>query len=114
MSLSMFLQLRFEERDALRESIKQLEKNLTDSLDKIAKRASMPDIADGGDEIKFNTKDIFEEYAQKLFENANITDEIEWNELTSSEFVTSIQTTIGNINTLKVKGYYGLFYLDSL
>ena len=107
--------MRFEERDALRESIKQLEKNLTDSLDKIAKRASMPDITDGGEEIKFNTKHIFEEYAQKLFENANITDEIEWNELTSSEFVTSIQTTIGNINTLKVKGYYGfcIFYLDS-
>ena len=75
----------------------------------------MPDITDGGEEIKFNTKHIFEEYAQKLFENANITDEIEWNELTSSEFVTSIQTTIGNINTLKVKGYYGfcIFYLDS-
>ena len=106
--------MRFEERDALRESIKQLEKNLTDSLDKIAKRASMPDIADGDEVIKFHTKDIFEEYAQKLFENANITDEIEWNELTSSEFVTSIQTTIGNISTLKIKGYYSSINIFNL
>ena len=40
---------------------------------------------------------IFEEYANKLLEYENITEEVEWNELTASEFVTSIQTTIGNI-----------------
>ena len=40
---------------------------------------------------------IFDEYANKLLEYENITEEVEWNELTASEFVTSIQTTIGNI-----------------
>ena len=60
-------------------------------------------------EPKMDTKIIFEDYAKKLFENANITDEIEWNELTASEFVTSIQTTIGinadilPINSISIK-----------
>ena len=85
--------MRFQARDELKKTIKQLEKNLTDSLDRITTRTNLPGIGDV--EEKLNTKGIFEEYTRKLFEHANITDEIEWNELTSSEFVTSIQTTIG-------------------
>ena len=51
---------------------------------------------------------IFEEYANKLLEYENITEEVEWNELTASEFVTSIQTTIGNIIFIPkyMKTYY--------
>ena len=51
---------------------------------------------------------IFEEYANKLLEYENITEEVEWNELTASEFVTSIQTTIGNIIFIPkyIKAYY--------
>ena len=69
---------------------------MTDSLDRITRKTNLPDMVDGDVETKLDTKSIFEEYTRKLFEHANITDEIEWNELTSSEFVTSIQTTIGN------------------
>ena len=88
--------MRFQARDELRKTIKQLERNLTDSLDRITRKPNLPDMVDGDIETKLDTKSIFEEYTRKLFEHANITDEIEWNELTSSEFVTSIQTTIGN------------------
>ena len=87
--------MRFQERDELRETIEQLRKNLTDSLDRIAAQSSITGNMAPNAEPKTNTKIIFEDYAQKLFENANITEEIEWNELTASEFVTSIQTTIG-------------------
>ena len=87
--------MRFQERDELRETIKQLRNNLTDSLDRIAAQSSISGNVAPNVEPKMDTKIIFEDYAKKLFENANITDEIEWNELTASEFVTSIQTTIG-------------------
>ena len=55
---------------------------------------------------------IFEEYANKLLEYENITEEVEWNELTASEFVTSIQTTIGNIIFIPkyMKTYYSKIY----
>ena len=55
---------------------------------------------------------IFEEYANKLLEYENITDEVEWNELTASEFVTSIQTTIGNLIFIPkyMKTYYSKIY----
>ena len=42
-------------------------------------------------------KEMFDEYADKMLEYVDIADEIDWNELTASEFVTSIQTTIGNL-----------------
>ena len=87
--------MRFQERDELRETIEQLRKNLTNSLDRIAAQSSITGNMDPNAQPKTETKIIFEDYAKKLFENANITDEIEWNELTASEFVTSIQTTIG-------------------
>ena len=87
--------MRIQERDELRETIKQLRKNLTDSLDRIAAQSRTSGNVAPDVEPKMDTKIIFEDYAKKLFENANITDEIEWNELTASEFVTSIQTTIG-------------------
>ena len=64
-------------------------------MDRIAAQGSISGNVAPNAEPKINTKIIFEDYAKKLFENANITDEIEWNELTASEFVTSIQTTIG-------------------
>ena len=64
-------------------------------MDRIAAQGSISGNVAPNTEPKINTKIIFEDYAKKLFENANITDEIEWNELTASEFVTSIQTTIG-------------------
>ena len=55
---------------------------------------------------------IFEEYANKLLEYENITEEVEWNELTASEFVTSIQTTIGNLIFIPkyMKIYYSKIY----
>ena len=55
---------------------------------------------------------IFKEYANKLLEYENITEEVEWNELTASEFVTSIQTTIGNIIFIlkNMKTYYSNNY----
>ena len=73
-----------------------MKKNLTDSLDWILAKNNIPGNLTYNVEPKLNTKSIFEEYAKKLFEEVNITDEIEWNELTASEFVTSIQTTIGS------------------
>ena len=64
---------------------------------------------------------IFEEYANKLLEYENITEEVEWNELTASEFVTSIQTTIGNIifipkymKTQFIHVYYLIILIDYL
>ena len=72
-------------------------------MDRIAAQGSISGNVAPNTEPKINTKIIFEDYAKKLFENANITDEIEWNELTASEFVTSIQTTIGiNADTLPI------------
>ena len=89
-------QLRFQQRDDLKMDIKELRKNLMSSLSMVNTSytaGTSQNNTNSGDGINA----IFEEYANKLLEYENITEEVEWNELTASEFVTSIQTTIGNI-----------------
>ena len=86
-------QLRFQQRDDLKMDIKELRKNLMSSLSMVNTSSGISQ-NNTGDGINA----IFEEYANKLLEYENITEEVEWNELTASEFVTSIQTTIGNIS----------------
>ena len=77
--------------------IKQLKKNITQSISKM-KRLSEKFPSENGSHVVTNlhTKEMFDDYASKMLEYGNITDEVEWNELTANEFVTSIQTTIGN------------------
>ena len=69
--------------------IKYLKKNITESISKMKKQSAMFP-------LNLHTKEMFEDYASKMLQYGNITDEVEWNELTANEFVTSIQTTIGN------------------
>ena len=52
---------------------------------------------DGESSKNLGMKVMFDEYANKMLEYVDIADEIDWNELTASEFVTSIQTTIGKL-----------------
>ena len=92
--ITFLSQLRFQQRDDLKMDIKELRKNLMSSLSMVNTSAGISqNNENNGDGINA----IFEEYANKLLEYENITEEVEWNELTASEFVTSIQTTIGNM-----------------
>ena len=104
-------QLRFQQRDDLKMDIKELKKNLMSSLSMVNTSAgTSQNINNNGDGINA----IFEEYANKLLEYENITEEVEWNELTASEFVTSIQTTIGNIIFIPkyMKTYHCKIYIN--
>ena len=77
--------------------IKELKENITDTLTRLKWQYTT-----SSSESKINvtsklqTKKMFDDYAHKMLQYQNITDEVEWNELTANEFVTSIQTTIGN------------------
>ena len=72
--------------------IQKLRHNLTDAMSlKLRKLSS----TNGIDFLE--VKPLFDEYERKVSEYGNITEEVEWNELTASEYVASIQTTIGNI-----------------
>ena len=53
-------------------------------------------MVDGDIETKLDTKSIFEEYTRKLFEHANITDEIEWNEHDNTSLIDITETTAMN------------------
>ena len=78
--------------------IKGLKKNITESISKMKRLSAKFPSENGSHAItNLHTKEMFEDYASKLLQYGNITDEVEWNELTANEFVTSIQTTIGNI-----------------
>ena len=81
-------------RDDLLFDIKQLGSNITDlmSIIKISSLNNTSRVKKGNSFIKT----VFDEYGNKMSQHGNTTDEIEWNELTANEFVTSIQTTIGN------------------
>ena len=76
--------------------ITRLKKNLTDSLSHLKSTKMIPP-EEGETRKNLGMKVMFDEYANKMLEYVDIADEIDWNELTASEFVTSIQTTIGKL-----------------
>ena len=58
---------------------------------------SLNKLSSGNRTFNLEMKAKFDVYGRKMSKYGNITDEVEWNLLTANEFVTSIQTTIGNI-----------------
>ena len=73
---------------------KELKRNITDQM--LSINVSIVNNTFGFKKSNSFINKAFDEYTQKMSHYVNTTDEVEWNELTANEFVTSIQTTIGN------------------
>ena len=85
---------RFKMREDLLSEAKELRSNITDQM--LSINMSNLNNTSGFEKSNSFINKAFDEYGEKMSHYVNTTDEVEWNELTSNEFVISIQTTIGN------------------
>ena len=93
-------------QDDLLLDIKRLSSNITGLMSSFRMSSNFNNTLGVEKDIS-SMKMTFDKYGKKMSQYGNTADEIEWNEVTANEFVTSIRTTIGNMAILEnIQDYF--------